>query len=319
MNKQFKEDVDKGLSADNKSLPSKYFYDKKGDELFVKIMDLPEYYVTRAELEIFQLQSAQIIKALKLNPDVHFELIELGAGNGLKTKELLQQLEKERFRFDYIPVDISQNALDKLEADLEIEMPNVLVKKRQGDYFQVLESLKDSRQLKIILFLGSNIGNMSDQLASEFIYGLGANLRPGDKLLLGVDLIKSAAIVLPAYNDSKGITAAFNMNLLRRINNELGGNFILSNFEHKAEYIEDEGIARSFLISKIDQKVKINDLHKTVSFVKGEKIQTEISRKYNEQIILKIIKETDFKIIDKLSDSKNYFTNYVLERTVKND
>lgn len=316
---QFKEDIDIGLSADKKILPSKYFYDKKGDELFVKIMNLPEYYVTRAELEIFHLQTPQIIEALKLKPDVYFELIELGAGNGLKTKELLRLLEKEGFKFDYLPVDISQNALDKLEADLKIELPNVSVKKQQGDYFQVLESLKDSPQLKIILFLGSNIGNMSDQLASKFIYGLGANLHAGDKLFLGVDLIKSASIVLPAYNDSKGITAAFNINLLNRINHELGANFILHNFTHQAEYSEDEGVAKSFLVSTIDQMVRIDKLQKTFNFAKGEKIHTEISRKYNDKIILKIIKETDFEIIDKLSDSKNYFTNYVLERIVKNE
>lgn len=316
---QFKKDVDAGLSADKKFLPSKYFYDKKGDALFVKIMDLPEYYVTRAEFEIFQLQTTQIIEALKLKPDIYFELIELGAGNGLKTKELLRQLEKEKFRFDYLPVDISQNALDKLEADLKIKLPNISVKKQQGDYFQVLESLKDSHQLKIILFLGSNIGNMSDQLASKFIYGLGASLKAGDKLFLGVDLIKPASIVLPAYNDSKGITAAFNINLLDRINHELGANFILTNFKHQAEYTENEGVAKSFLVSAIDQKVRIDKLQKTFSFAKCEKIQTEISRKYNDKIILNIIKETDFKIIDKLSDRKNYFTNYVLERIRKND
>jgi uncharacterized SAM-dependent methyltransferase len=214
-----------------------------------------------------------------------------------------------------LPIDISQNALDKLEQDIKIELPNISLKTKQGDYFQVLESLKNSRQPKIILFLGSNMGNMTDEMASQFIHELGANLRCGDKIFLGVDLIKSTKIILPAYNDSKGITAAFNLNLLVRINRELGGNFNLVNFIHKPEYDEQEGIAKSFLMSTINQKVKIDKLDKTFVFSEGEKIQTEISRKFNDEIIHKIIAKTDFRISNKLSDHKNYFTNYILERT----
>ena len=156
MIERFKKDVDKGLSSIPKTLPSKYFYDKKGDELFVQIMHLPEYYLTRAELDIFQNQTQNIIDALQVLPNTYFELIELGAGDGLKTKELLRLLDEQNFNFDFIPIDISQNALDILEHTLKKELPNVSMQTKQGDYFQVLESLKDSHHPKIILFLGSN-------------------------------------------------------------------------------------------------------------------------------------------------------------------
>jgi len=315
MLEQFKKEVNEGLSRYPKSLPSKYFYDKKGDALFVEIMQLPEYYITRAELDIFKNQTKNIIDALQLNTDTYFELIELGAGDGLKTKELLQLLDKENYKFDYFPIDISQNALDQLEKTINNELPNVSVKKKQGDYFQVLESLKDSHHHKVILFLGSNMGNMSDEIASQFIYKLGANLGFNDKLLLGVDLIKSKKIILPAYNDSKGTTRDFNLNLLNRINIELEANFNIDNFTHQPEYSEKEGIAKSYIVSSIEQKVYIKKLDKTFYFAKGEKIHTEISRKYNDEIINKIISDTDFRITEKLSDSKKYFSDYVLTKS----
>lgn len=315
MIEQLKKDVDNGLSATPKTLPSKYFYDTKGDDLFVQIMNLPEYYVTRAELDIFTNQTQNIIDALQLNPDIYFELIELGAGDGLKTKELLKLLDKQNYKFEYLPVDISQNSLNNLENTINKELPNISIKKQQGDYFQVLESLKDSHRPKVVLFLGSNIGNMTDEMASNFIYELGVNLSTNDKLFLGVDLIKSEEVVLPAYNDSKGITRDFNLNLLQRLNQELEADFDINTFSHKPEYIEKEGVAKSFLVSEIKQTVHIKSLNKKIYFEKDERIATEISRKYNDVIIQKIIKKTDFFITEKLTDSNNYFSNYVLNRT----
>jgi dimethylhistidine N-methyltransferase len=314
MIEQFKKDIETGLSSSPKTLPSKYFYDKIGDDLFVQIMHSEEYYLTQAELDIFQNQTQQIIEALQLDKNTYFELIELGAGDGLKTKELLNKLDIQNFKFDYLPVDISQNALDNLEKSLLIEYPNVSVKKKQGDYFQVLEALKNTRHPKIVLFLGSNIGNMSDEIAAKFIYKLGAYLNENDKLFLGVDLMKSKEIVLPAYNDSKGFTKAFNLNLLNRINTELGGDFDLKDFDHQPVYNEAEGIARSFLVSSRQQNVYIKSLDKTFHFEQGEKISTEISRKYNDQVITKLIDNTDFTVITKLTDTNNYFSNYVFNR-----
>ncbi|PCI31565.1 MAG: L-histidine N(alpha)-methyltransferase [Flavobacteriaceae bacterium] len=315
MIEQFKKEVDTGLSIPKKTLPSKYFYDKKGGALFVEIMHSKEYYLTRAELEIFTNQTQNIIDALELKRDTYFELIELGAGDGLKTKQLLKELSKQNYTFDYIPIDISQNALDDLEQTLTKEITTLSINKKQGDYFDVLESIKGNKHPKVILFLGSNMGNMSDKIASKFITNLSHNLNPNDKLFLGVDLIKPKEIVLPAYNDSKGITKAFNLNLLERINKELGGNFVVNNFGHQPEYSEKEGVCKSYLVSYIEQKVFIQALNKTFHFEKGEKILTEISRKYNDAIIQKIIDKSYFKVVNKLTDTNNYFANISLTRT----
>ena len=314
MNENFKNEVHEGLSSDPKSLPSKYFYDKKGDALFVEIMNLPEYYLTRSELEIFQNKTQELIDSIGVQTDSYFELIELGAGDGTKTKELLRELDKQNYNFDYFPIDISSNALKLLEQDLNTQIPNLRVQTRQGDYFEVLASLKNSKQPKVVLFLGSNIGNMQDQMAFKFIYNLGANLQPGDKILLGVDLIKAQEIVLPAYNDKKGITAKFNLNLLDRINKELGANFNPSHFQHQPEYTEKEGIAKSRIVSTTNQTVKINATGNSYTFAKGEKIHTEISRKYNDQLIENIIANTNFSIQTKILDSKAYFADYILKR-----
>ena len=196
----FKEDVERGLSLSPKTLPSKYFYNEIGDALFVEIMNLPEYYLTRCELDIFQNKAESLISELQLKTDTFFELIELGAGDGLKTKQLLSALDNQNFKFNYAPIDISKNALEHLKQDLEVVLSNVSVKTLQGDYFKILASLKSSSAPKVILFLGSNIGNMDDDTATKFMQDLSAHLNPGDKLLLGVDLIKPDAIVLPAYN-----------------------------------------------------------------------------------------------------------------------
>ncbi len=314
MNDQFKKDVETGLSQFPKSIPSKYFYDETGDALFVEIMNMPEYYPTRAEFEIFQQQHQQIIEAMEVNTDTMFDLIELGAGDGTKTKELLKALLQGGFDFDYVPIDISQSALDSLDSNLKTEFPNLKVRKKQGDYFGVLETLKENHHPKVILFLGSNIGNLSDEQSAAFIYQIGANLKAGDKLILGVDLIKSEDLVIPAYDDPHGITKAFNLNLLSRINSELGGDFDLSTFHHAPEYTIEEGIAKSFLVSRIAQEVPINKIGRSFRFEKGEKLQTEISRKYNDDILHKILDKTDFKITTKLTDSQNYFADYILNR-----
>ena len=314
MIEQFKKDVELGLEKCPKQISSKYFYDKKGDELFVKIMQLPEYYLTRAELEIFREKTHDIIEALCLKKENYFELIELGAGDGTKTKELLRELQKSDFNFDYIPVDISINALKQLEKSLAEKIPNLNVKKQQGDYFEVLATLKKSPHPKVVLFLGSNIGNLPDNLAAKFIYQLGSNLKLDDKLFLGVDLIKPTKVVLPAYNDAQGITRDFNLNLLRRMNRELEANFDLETFDHVPEYTEEEGIAKSFIESSIDQSITIKKIGKTYFFKKGERIHTEISRKYNDRIINKIIANTDFKLTGKLMDSQKYFADYILTR-----
>ena len=310
----FKEDVNLGLSKKHKTLPSKYFYDSKGDDIFIKIMHMPEYYLTRAEHDIFENQTEEIINKLNLNKNTFFELIELGAGDGTKTKVLLDELVNQNYNFKYLPVDISENALLNLERSLKENIPKLHISTKQGDYFKILDSLKNSNAIKIVFFLGSNIGNMKDDTAKKFMHQLSNSLNKNDKVLLGVDLIKEKEVVLPAYSDNAGITASFNMNLLDRINKELGANFNTNNFKHLATYREEEGIARSFLVSNKKQEVTIKSLNKRFSFFEGEKIHTEISRKYNDKVLRNILSNSDLKITDKLLDENKYFADFILEK-----
>lgn len=314
MNKEFQRDVDLGLSSDNKTLSSKYFYDEIGDALFVKIMNMPEYYLTGAEFDIFKNQTQKFISCLKLDKTIFFKLVELGAGNGKKTKQLLQALDQQGFNFTYAPIDISENALKHLEISINKELPTVSIHPKQGDYFNILADLKTSEHPIVVLFLGSNIGNFTDERAKQFIRNLDNNLKIGDKIVIGADLIKPKAIVLPAYNDAQGITKKFNINVLTRINRELDANFNIEAFEHQPEYNEEEGIARSFLVSTKDQSVTIKSLDKTFDFKKGEKIHTETSRKYNDQIMNTVLEHSSLRVIDRLTDSKKLFADYILEK-----
>lgn len=315
MIEQFKQDVDAGLSATQKFLPSQYFYDAVGDALFRKIMAMPEYYLTRAEYEIFNDKTQELIDCLNLNKNDYFEIIELGPGDGKKSKMLLKELLNQGYNFIYHPIDISENALQHLENSLNSEIPELTTIPKQGLYFDAMSSLKKSDHKKIVLFLGSNIGNLEDDLAADFLYKLGSNFQHDDILLLGVDLKKDASIVLPAYNDAEGITAQFNLNILNRINRELGGDFDMDGFEHQPEYLSKEGIANSYLTSLADQTVHIKSLNKSFSFSENEKIHTETSRKYDEAILNRIIKNTDFILDNKISDSNNYFADFILKRS----
>lgn len=221
---------------------------------------------------------------------------------------------EENYQFKYIPVDISQNSLDVITERMTNLFPYLETDAQQGDYFQVLDQLFLSDHPKVILFIGSNLGNMSDEVAKSFLVKIAQHLKPNEKLLLGVDLIKSTEIVLPAYHDAAGITRDFNINLLKRINRELGGNFDLGNFEHAPEYTEEEGIAKSFLKSKVKQSVYITDLDQSFDFEENELIHTEISRKYNDEILQGILIDSQLEISHKFLDSKNYFADYIITK-----
>lgn len=311
---QFEKDVLEGLSQEPKTLPSRYFYDKKGDALFQQIMDLPEYYLTRAEMEIFTAQTQEIINSFGIDKRKKFELIELGAGDGSKTIKLLQALLEAGYDFQYIPIDISQNALDGLERKLATIFPSLQVKPMQGSYFDILAELKKRTNFKVVLFLGSNLGNLVDENAAKFMQELARSINVNDKILLGLDQIKKKEIVLPAYSDSEGVTREFNLNLLDRINRELNANFNRELFEHLASYNEETGIVKSFIVSNEDQEVAIKAINKVVVFKKNEMIQTEISRKYSEEIVSKIIDNTNLEILKIHRDSKDYFMDLVLTK-----
>ncbi|CAN5482356.1 L-histidine N(alpha)-methyltransferase [soil metagenome] len=303
----FSEDVLAGLSATPKWLSSKYFYDDEGTRLFQEIMKLPEYYLTGCESEIFSTQTDAIFRSFA-NGGGGFDLIELGAGDGTKTAVLIDHFLKQNTDISYSPIDISQEALDALSAKFTTEFPSLKMETRTGDYFKILESLKNaSGRRKILLFLGSNIGNFDRDHAIVFFRHLRAVMNADDLLFIGFDLQKDPHVIVPAYDDAAGITAAFNLNLLKRINRELGGDFDLDKFTHYANYRPVEGSARSFLISRERQTVHISALNRSFEFDQWEAVFMEISQKYSLRMIESIARESGFEIKQNFFDSRKYY------------
>ena len=304
---QFAEDVLVGLSATPKQLSSKYFYDDEGSRLFREIMKLPEYYLTGCELEIFETQTADIYAAFA-NGEKAFDLIELGAGDGTKTAVLIDHFLKQNADISYLPIDISQEALDALTNKFNAEFPTLKMNARNGDYFKTLESLRNGNgRRKVLLFLGSNIGNFSREQSVSFFRSLRSVMNNNDLLFVGFDLQKDPHVIANAYEDAAGVTAKFNLNLLTRINRELGGNFDLNNFIHYANYRPIEGSARSFLISRETHTVRISALDRDFEFDQWEAVFMEISQKYNPSMIEALAAESGFEIKQSFCDSRNYY------------
>jgi L-histidine N-alpha-methyltransferase len=306
----FAEDVLRGLSSTPKSLSSKYFYDDEGSRLFQKIMKLPEYYLTRSEFEIFERQTKEIFEAFTAENAGAFDLIELGAGDGTKTAVLIDYFLRAGADFAYSPIDISQEAVDSLTGKFRERFPLLKIDAKTGDYFRILETLKtESARPKILLFLGSNIGNFSRAQSIEFFRHLREVMNEGDLLFTGFDLQKDPRVILKAYNDAEGVTAEFNLNLLRRINRELGANFDLEKFSHYAIYRPTECAARSFLISRAEQEVFIEQLSETFYFKAWEPIFMEISQKYSLEMIEDLAETSGFRVRQNFFDRQNYFVD----------
>ena len=306
---QFRTEVIGGLTSTPKRLSSKYFYDKKGDELFQQIMECPEYYLTRCELDIFQNQRQKLAALIVGDDQRPFDLIELGVGDGTKTQFLLRELVERKSDFNYLPVDISGNILLELEKNLSY-LGGLSIEPLQGEYLNALqEATTKSDNRKVVLFLGGNIGNMDMKEARKFCQQVRALLQPGDLFLIGFDLRKNPETILNAYNDKTGITREFNLNLLQRINNELEGEFDLDQFSPYPTYDPVSGACKSFLISKIDQQIKIGTAE--VHFKEGEWIYMEISQKYSQDEISEMAEKSDFAVIGSLSDGKNWFVDSV--------
>ncbi|MEO9870408.1 L-histidine N(alpha)-methyltransferase [Ekhidna sp.] len=306
----FAEDVLTGLQAYNKTLPSKYFYDTKGDDLFQQIMHLEEYYLTRKELEIFQTHKEAILEAI--GDGQPFRIIELGAGDGLKTKVLLKHFLEQGVDFTYTPVDISGNVLEILEENLSSEMPELKIESYEGDYFDALSEISESPEKDIVFFLGSNVGNFSQEEAESFLSKLQNFLKPEDLLFMGVDLKKDPAIILNAYNDSTGVTREFNLNLLDRMNSELEGDFDRKQFLHYPYYNPHTGECRSYLISKVEQVVTIGG--EEIHFRAWEAIFMEISKKYDQPQLQSLAQISGFKPLDSFLDSEKWFANVLWEK-----
>lgn len=312
-NTAFKKDVFDGLSSYPKQLSSKYIYDVLGDKLFQDIMAMPSYYLTNCEFEILSLHK-ETISTYFHDKDTGFDLIELGAGDGKKTKVLLRHFEENKSNFTYKPIDISQHAIDNLSATLTSEIPGIKVVAEKGEYFEILTKLKKlNGRKKVIMVLGSNIGNLLHPRAIDFLSQLKDAMSVEDMLFIGFDQKKNPQTILDAYNDREGITAAFNKNLLVRINKEMNANFDLSKFIHWERYDPETGTAKSFLVAKEAQIVTIEALDLTISFDAWETIHTEISQKYDHKTVSWLADESGLEIVTSFSDSKNYYKNYLFK------
>ena len=310
----FRDDVFKGLTSFPKYLNSKYIYDKAGDTLFQEIMELPEYYLTNCEFNIISSHTKSITQLFK-DEDTGFDLIELGAGDGKKTKVLLKYLCENNIQFTYKPIDISEHAIKKLTKSLTEELPLISVDPEIGTYFQVLEKIKQyNTRKKAIMLLGSNIGNLSHPKAIEFLSRLRDSMNDEDVLFMGFDQKKNPQIILDAYDDPSGVTAEFNKNLLHRINRELGGNFNVDLFKHWEVYNPESGTAKSYLVAQEAQEVTINRLDLTVHFDAWETIHTEISQKYDDKIVKWLTTESGLVIKTSFTDKKGYYKNYVFKK-----
>ena len=297
------EDVINGLTQTPKTLPPKYFYDDHGSLLFEKICELPEYYVTRTETQILQNYASEI--AHLTGP---CELVELGSGSSTKTRILLDAYQELGHPLHYLPIDISGGILEQSAHSLLKEYPTLHIHGIVSTYETALKHLNPSPlPNRMIGFIGSTLGNLKPEDCHTFFAHVVEALQPGDYFLLGVDLHKSKSILEPAYDDSQGVTAAFNLNMLRHLNRLFSGNFDLSQFEHLAFYNEKEHQIEMHLKSLKNQTVELKTLNLTVEFKEGETIHTEISRKFQFEQIQAELKTLGLVSLKNWTDQNQWF------------
>ena len=305
--KQFEEAVLKGLSLDKKKLPSWLIFDSKGSEIFDQITHLENYHPSKCEMEIFNTYKSKLSKIFSNTPS---HLVELGSGDGKKTAVLIKQLLEDGVKVQYTPIDISEGAINNLTATLNKKFSNLSLNITGwvGDYFDGLASITNNEKArKMVLFLGVTLNNMDIPDAKSFLNNLHQSLRQGDLLLIGFDLMKNPKLLNQSYNDK--LFEEFNLHLLDRINECLGGNFNKELFVQQSHYNPDSKTVECFLYSTCDQTVHIKALNKTFKFVEWEAIQTEQSLKYSIKDIESLASECGFKIKESFYDSKKYFVD----------
>jgi dimethylhistidine N-methyltransferase len=300
----FADDVRAGLTARQKHLAPKYFYDDLGSALFEAICELPEYYLTRVETQILERHAGEMIAAL----DGPLELVEFGSGSARKTRVLVAAALEAQERLEYHPIDISASALIASAGALVGAYDRLSVSAYASDYVEVLSSarLRTSKRV-LALFLGSNIGNYRPDEAAELLSAMSASFKPGDGLLLGTDLKKDAAVLERAYNDPTGVTAAFDKNLLARINRELGGRFDLDGFGFAARYDAAKGSVDSYLVAERGMVVPIDGLGLDVSFRLAETIHTESSFKFDWDDIARLAARGGFRVQQAWTDDERRY------------
>lgn len=315
LEKENYEDLLQGLQQIPKRIPSKYFYDSVGSDLFVRITKLDEYYLTACEKEILDKQSEDILSKLNVSRSMKLNIVELGAGDGHKTLSLLKSSLNCCSSITYRPVDISATALQDLEQRLLKEIPEVPIQPCLLDMeneFQNLPIRKDSKN--VVLFLGSSLGNFTPDEQSLFLSKLHSVLNPQDCVLIGFDLKKDPVLLQKAYSDSEGVTEKFNMNLLLRLNREVGANFDTQQFRHWALFNPLTGAMESWLVSLKDQEIELAELDYKFKLNAYEAIHVETSWKFSEPEIDRLASRVGFSVIKNFKDQKEWFVDSLWER-----
>ncbi|MFY9719523.1 MAG: L-histidine N(alpha)-methyltransferase [Candidatus Cybelea sp.] len=308
----FAADVAAGLSATPKRLPSKYLYDEIGSALFDAITHLPEYYLTQAEAEILSDWGWQIVRLL----DEPLDFLELGSGSAIKTRLLIGEALRVQDELCYSPIDISTEAVTVSSLALVESYPKLRVRAYAGDYFDVLESHPVRSDHKMLaMFMGSNVGNYEPADARLLLGLLGSALRSGDGLLMGVDLKKDATTLELAYDDPAGVTAAFDRNILGRINRDLGADFDLRKFSHVVHYDEARGSVDSFLEARERMVVRVPAANLRCTLKAGERIHTESSYKFTDDDVVALVGSAGFRSQSVWHDRANRFSVHLLVRT----
>lgn len=298
------QDVLQGLSAEPKRLPPKLFYDATGSRLFEEITRTPEYYLTRTERAILEQFAGEMVRAGGSN----LTLVELGAGSASKTRVLIRAILRRQLHLEFHPVDVSPAALKQAVASLNGHFPRLHVSPIAADYNHALPDLRSRPGRKLVLFIGSTIGNFEPDEARDFLKNVAGSLQPGDALLLGFDMVKDVQILHAAYNDAAGITAQFNKNMLARINSELGADFESDEFKHVAFWNARKSRMEMHLESRVDQKVWISDLAQEFQFTFGERIHTENSYKFTQPAIARLLRQSGLTLEQQWCDQNRWFS-----------
>lgn len=304
------EDVREGLLSKPRSLPPKYFYDERGSMLFANICETPEYYPTRTEEELLRKYSDDIINQVK--PD---EILELGSGTSRKTRCLFDACERNSHGCSYAPFDVCAPMLKMTAGQLQADYQWLTVTPLLGDYHAGLENLPGHEGRRLFVFIGSTIGNFTPGEARQFLSELHDRMLPGDFLLLGVDRVKDEAILNAAYNDKQGITADFNLNLLKILNRELGADFRLDNFSHHAGFNAENSRIEMRLVSRKSHTVRLGKINAEISFNQADDILTELSHKFTYAGAESLLTECGYSIINHYQPDNRYFSLILSKHT----
>lgn len=302
-----------GLSQKPKRLPSWLFYDAEGDKLFQAIMQMPGYYLTSCEYEILNTSKEEFAKHFSADGSF-FHLIELGAGDGTKTEILLSHFSKKNMHLRYSPVDISDSVLEQLRVRLQQSAPLVETTPLHASNENALIAFSSLKERKVFMFLGASIGNYTPETAVNFVRKITTAMHDGDKLLIGFDLKKDPRLIKAAYDDPFGITKKFNLNLLVRLNREAGAQFNLKAFDHYTFYDPESGATKSYLVSLRDQNVFFESFGGCIHFDRWEIIHTEVSQKYDTDMITTLAENTGLEIRKIFRDKKGYFCDVLFTK-----